>query len=36
MEKFKTFVIANQVIIIAISAVGVIALAYKVFIHDKK
>lgn len=36
MEKFKTFIIANQVVIIAVSAVAIIALGYKVFIHDKK
>lgn len=36
MEKVKTFIIANQVIIIASIAVAVIALGYKVFIHDKK
>jgi hypothetical protein len=36
MEKFKSFIFANQVVIIAGLMIGVIALGYKVFIHDKK
>lgn len=36
MEKVKTFVIENQVILIAVAVIGVIATAYKVFIHDRK
>lgn len=36
MEKIKTFVIANQVVIIAVLIVSTIALGYKVFIHGKK
>lgn len=36
MEKLKTFVIANQVVIIAALVVTTIALGYKVFVHGKK
>lgn len=36
MEKLKTFVVVNQVYIIVALFVGVIALGYKNFIHDKK
>ena len=36
MEKVKTFIIANQVYIIGALVIGVVALGYKIFIHDKK
>lgn len=36
MEKLKTFVVVNQVYIVLTLVVGLIALGFKVFVHDKK
>jgi hypothetical protein len=36
MEKIKTFVVVNQVYIILVVVVSLIALGYKTLVHDKK
>lgn len=36
MEKIKTFVVANQVVIIIVVSLSVLALGFKVFKDAKK